>query len=161
MHISNLSLRLTRTFVQRILATPEEVFPLLCPEREKEWLPGWDARMLFSKSGVAEPGAIFETRHDAGRTLWVVTDYHPPRQVAFVRWQPDGVIVQISIALGRHHDATTAVCISYTYTATDDAGAAALAALTEDAWLRTMSFWQESMNAWLEKQRAPQAAPSG
>lgn len=147
------SRRIVRTFVQMIHAAPDRVLPLLCPEREKEWLPGWDARMLYSASGVAERGAVFETRNDAGRTLWIVTEYDPPRRVAFARWQPDGIIVHIEISLGRHHEESSAVCISYTYTAVDDAGATSLVAMTEESWLRTMSFWQESMNEWLEKQR--------
>jgi hypothetical protein len=151
--------RLIRSFVQDIHATPDKVFPLLCPEREKDWLPGWDARMIFSASGVAERGAIFETRHDAGRTLWIVTDYDPPRRLAFARWQPDGLIVHIEIALGRHHEARTAVCICYTWTATDEAGAAALAAMSEATWLETMAFWQGSMNEWFGKQRQRRESP--
>jgi hypothetical protein len=149
------SWRQLRSFVQHIRATPAEVFPLLCPEREKDWLPGWDARMIFSRSGIAERGAVFETQHESGRTLWIVTEYDPPRRVAFARWQPDGLVVHIEISLGRHHEGTTAVCITYTYTAVDEAGAAALAQVSEDAWLRSMSFWQESMNEWLEKQLHP------
>lgn len=145
--------RITRTFVQTIHAAPEQVFALLCPEREKEWLPGWDARMLFSNSGVAERGAVFETQNNAGRTLWIVTEYDPPRRVAFARWQADGVITHIEISLGRHHDESSAVCICYTHTAVEEKGAASLASMTEESWLRTMSFWQESMNGWLEKQR--------
>jgi hypothetical protein len=145
--------RLVRSFVQDIHAAPKQVFPLLCPEREKEWLPGWDARMIHSASGVAERGAVFETRNDAGRTLWVVTEYDPPRRVAFARWQPDGLVVHIEISLGRQHGGHTAVCICYTYTAADEAGAAAIAAMTEATWLETMAFWQGSMNEWLEQQR--------
>lgn len=150
---ANASRRIVRTFVQTIQTTPGRIFPLLCPAREKEWLPGWDARMIWSASGVAERGAVFETRNEAGRTLWIVTEYDPPRRVAFARWQPEGIVVHIEISLGRHHDESSAVCISYTYTAADDAGATALAGITEESWLRTMSFWQESMNAWLEKTR--------
>jgi uncharacterized protein YndB with AHSA1/START domain len=144
--------RLVNSFVQDIRAPIEEVFPLLCPEREKEWLPGWDARMIHSASGVAERGAVFETRQDAGRTLWIVTEYDPPRRIAFARWQPDGLAVHIEITLARQHAGSTAVCISYASTAVDETGAAALAGLGEDAWLGKMAFWQESMNAWFDKQ---------
>jgi hypothetical protein len=150
--------RLVRSFVQDIHAPIEEVFPLLCPEREKNWLPGWDARMIHSASGVAERGALFETQHDAGRTLWIVTEYDPPRRVAFARWQPDGLVVHIEIMLARQHAGGTAVCISYTSTAVDETGAAVLAGMSEEAWLKNMTFWQESMNAWLEKQ-PPSARP--
>ena len=148
---SNPASRLVRSFVQDIRAPLEQVFPLLCPEREKEWLPGWDARMIHSASGVAERGAVFETQHEAGRTLWIVTEHDPPQRVAFARWQPDGVVVHIQITLERKHEGATSVAIIYTYTAVDEKGVAVLAGMREDAWLKTMAFWQESMNSWFEK----------
>lgn len=145
-----LSPRLVRTFVQRIRATPEEVFPLLCPELEKVWLPGWDARMIHSASGVAERGAVFETK----TATWIVTEHDPPRRVAFARWQTDGLVVHIEITLGRHHDGETAVSIAYTSTPTDEASRAILAAARESDWLDTMAFWEGSMNAWFDKRRS-------
>ena len=144
--------RVSRSFVQRIEAAPELVFPLLCPVREREWLPGWDCRMIFSRSGMAERGAVFETAHVGGATVWLMTEYVPSRRVEFARWQPDGLVVQIEIALGRHHDDATAVCIAYTYTAISDHGLTALALLGEGDWLRTMEFWQQSMNTWFRRQ---------
>jgi hypothetical protein len=140
--------RLVRSFVQHIHASPEQVFPLLCPEREKEWLPGWDATMIHSACGVAERGAVFVSPHVAGRTVWLITEHDSPRRIAFARWQPDGLVVHIEITLGRHDDGSTAACIAYTYTAIDAAALQALQALTPDAWLKTMAFWQESMNRW-------------
>jgi hypothetical protein len=154
MNISTDASRLHRSFVQRIEAAPEQVFPLLCPVREHEWLPGWDSRMICSQSGVAERGAVFETVNMNGTTVWVISDHVPCRRVEFVRWQPDGLLVQIEITLGRHLQGDTAVCIAYTHTAVNDHGRAALKLLTEADWLRTMEFWEESMNAWLRRQRA-------
>ena len=147
--------RVTRAFVQHIHARPEEVFPLLCPELEKAWLPGWDYRMLHSASGVAERGAVFETPHPTGVTRWIVTEHEPARRVAFARWQPDGVVVHIEITLARRHEGTTAVCIEYTYTPTDEASRAILAASTEKDWLDNMAHWEGSMNAWFANR--PQA----
>ena len=149
--MSALALRLVRSFVQDIQAPPEAVFPLLCPEREKEWLPGWDARMIHSASGFAERGAVFETTHANGRTLWLVAEYDPPRRIAFARWQPDGLVVHIEIILARRHTGGTAVGICYTSTATNESGARALAVMGEDAWLKNMSEWQTHMNAWFAK----------
>jgi hypothetical protein len=142
--------RVIRTFVQHIKACPEDVFPLLCPEREKDWLPGWDYRMIHSATGVAEPGAVFATAHSLGTAYWIVTEHEPARRVAFVRFQPDGLVVHIRISLGRHHGGTTAVCIEYTHTPTDDAARAILAAATDEEWLRNMAHWEGSMNAWFE-----------
>lgn len=144
--------RLVRTFVQDILAAPEAVFPLLCPEREKEWLPGWDARMIHSASGFAERGAVFETSHGDARTLWLVAEYDPPRRIAFARWQPDGVLAHIEIVLARRHTGGTAVGICYTFTAVDGSGAKTIGAMGEDAWLENMSAWQAHMNAWFARQ---------
>ncbi len=104
--------------------------------------PGWDARMLHSKSGLAESGAVFETRHERGTTIWLVTDHIPAERVCFARWQPDGVLVHIEITLGRRHDNSTAVCICYTYTATSEDGSDVLAAMSEAQWLDTMAFWE-------------------
>jgi hypothetical protein len=144
-----LSPRLTRHYVQKIRATPGEVFPLLCPEAEKAWLPGWDARMIHSASGVAERGAVFETE----TATWIVTEHDAPRRLAFARFQADRVLVHIEIALGRHHDGDTAVCITYTHTPTDESSRAILAGARESDWLDTMRFWEGSMNAWFDKQR--------
>lgn len=82
-------------YTQSIDAPPDAVFPLLCPMREQEWIPGWRARMIHSRSGVAEDGALFATPGPQGETLWLVTGYEPPRRVQFVRYQPEGVVVRI------------------------------------------------------------------
>jgi hypothetical protein len=143
--------RLLRTFVQRIQASPEEVFPLLCPELEKAWLPGWEYRMVYSVTGVAERGAVFETPHALGSTRWLVTEHQPARRVSFARFQPDGIVVQIDISLARHVDGSTAVCIEYAHTPTDPSSRAILAASSEQDWLDSMAHWEGSMNAWFAR----------
>jgi hypothetical protein len=50
-----------KNYRQTIQATPDQVFPLLCPVREKEWLENWQYQMLYSESGLAETGAVFAT----------------------------------------------------------------------------------------------------
>ena len=150
----SLAPRVVRAFVQDIVALPEAVFPLLCPEREKEWLPGWDARMIYSASGVAERGAVFETAHAAGRTLWLVAEYDPPRRIAFARWQPDGLLAHIEIVLSRKHTGGTAVGICYTFTAVDATGADTVAAMGEDAWIENMGVWLARLNEWDAMARA-------
>jgi hypothetical protein len=149
-----ISTRLTRAYVQHIHASPEEVFPLLCPELEKAWLPGWNSRMIHSVSGVAERGAVFESPHALGTTKWLITEHEAPRRVAFARWQPDGILVHIQISLGRHQEQGTAVCIEYVYTPTDESSRAILAAYTEKEWLDTMTYWEGSMNRWLQSRAA-------
>ncbi len=128
------------------------MFPLLCPEREKEWLPGWDARMIHSGQRRRRARRGFRDRacgrpHAAG----CVAEYDPPRRIAFARWQPDGLVVHIEIVLARQHTGGTAVGICYTFTAVTETGASTLAAMGEDAWLKNMGAWQASMNQWFAR----------
>ena len=53
--------RMVRSYRQTIDASPEIVFPLLCPVREAEWLDGWEFTMIYSVSGSMEKGAVFST----------------------------------------------------------------------------------------------------
>ena len=58
--------RVSHEYTQTNDAPPEKVFPLLCPVREADWVPGWQYRLIYSESGVAEDGCVFSTPNDAG-----------------------------------------------------------------------------------------------
>jgi hypothetical protein len=60
-------------------APPAQVFPLLCPVREHDWIDGWSAEVLFSRTGVAELGCVFRT----ATATWVVHHYEPPSRIGF------------------------------------------------------------------------------
>lgn len=67
-------------------AAPEEIFPLLCPVREFDWIPGWDCRLVYTASGLAERGCVFQTdKPGEGLDTWVVAHHEPTRQISFVR----------------------------------------------------------------------------
>ena len=53
--------RLIHSYTQSIKGTPGQIFPLLCPVREADWIPGWETDWVISNSGVAEPGCMFQT----------------------------------------------------------------------------------------------------
>lgn len=94
------SLRLAHTHVMHLAWPPGEVFPLLCPVREAEWLEGWEARMVHSASGRAEPGAIFTTPGPGGAEwVWVVSRHEPARAVQFVVHAPGSHVTVLDIAL--------------------------------------------------------------
>jgi hypothetical protein len=136
-------------YSQSIDAAPEAVFPLLCPVREKAWLPGWEARMIHSRSGRAELGAVFASPHAIGETVWVITRHEAPQRIGFVRWQPDGVVVEIDIALEAEGEARSKVDIRYVFTAVRDA--AALQEITPAFWQGMMRTWESRMNAFLAR----------
>jgi hypothetical protein len=69
----------------------EELFPLLCPTREADWIPGWDCELVYTDSGYAEEDCIFKTDESSivGDGLWVFTGFETNRYVEFVRVQQD------------------------------------------------------------------------
>lgn len=71
----------------RLDASPERIFPLLCPVREYDWIPTWSCDMIYSESGVAENDCVFATRLPGRgpRESWVVVRYEPPLAIEFVR----------------------------------------------------------------------------
>ena len=142
--------RIVREYRQTLHATQARVFPLLCPEREKEWLPGWDARWIHSDSGVAEPGAVFATRHGhATDTIWLIAEHRPAHRVHMVRWHPETMVVDIELDLSSPQPDTTGLDIRYTFTATSATGQAQLEAMTLAQWNAQMKNWEDHLNAWL------------
>ena len=84
-----------------INAPIDKVFPLLCPVREHDWIPTWNADILWSVSGLAEEGAVFKT----GNETWIITDYVPMKTVNFVRYNPD-VVTRLKIEVSEKHGKT-------------------------------------------------------
>ncbi|MFH0783776.1 MAG: hypothetical protein V2B20_17730 [Pseudomonadota bacterium] len=85
--MENNNQRVIREYNTFLKATPERVFPLLCPVREYAWLPHWRCEMLYSQSGFAEAGCVFATdfHNEYGRETWVVSHYEISSKIGFVR----------------------------------------------------------------------------
>ena len=86
------TLRVEFSSAMVIGGTLEEVYPLLCPEREHDYLPGWNAFIVWSESGLAEEGAVFKT----GSETWIITNYDYLENITFTRYNPD-VVTTLSI----------------------------------------------------------------
>jgi len=116
--------RVSHEYIQTNPAPPDKVFPLLCPVREAEWVPGWEYRLIYSQSGVAELGCVFTTPNPGGpETVWMVTDYDPTAfRIAFAWVQPGTVATQLRISLSANADGTTQSHIRYVYTGLSEAG---------------------------------------
>jgi hypothetical protein len=115
------ALHRTAACTMRVAAPPADVFPLLCPVRERDWIPTWEADVLHSRSGLAELGCVFATRSSEGRRLaWVVTRHEPPRAVAFAIFHGD-VVETLDVALVPVEGGTE-LAWSRAYTGLDQAG---------------------------------------
>jgi hypothetical protein len=158
---------LRRSYVQRIEAAPQDVFPLLCPVRESEWLDGWSERceVIWSASGLAEMGCVFRvTEPGWPDTIWIITEHDPDRgAVAFARVTPGLAASTLHINVERAGESTSAVTIRYTVVPISPEGAAYAAARYDQAeLLASIAWWERSMNHFLHTsellRRDPHAA---
>lgn len=143
--------RVTHQHTQTNHAPPEKVFPLLCPVREGDWVPGWQYRLIYSQSGMAELGCVFTTPNDDGsETTWLCTDYDPAYfRIAYAWVTPGQVACQIRIQLEPAPGSITRAHIQYTYTGLSPEGNKEVARF-DDKWFRTkMEGWEKAINHYL------------
>jgi len=105
-------------------AAPDKVFPLLCPIREYEWIDGWECRLVYSRSGLVEDGAVFTTDFPGeGPTVWVTVRHDPAaRRVSFVRVTPDVKVLEMDLQVEETPEGHSRWLIAYTITALGEAG---------------------------------------
>ena len=87
------SKRKRQRFPVTLETTVEELFPLFCPTREADWVPGWDCELVYTDSGYAEEDCIFKTdkSNAVGDGVWVFVGFEANRYVEFVRVREDMV----------------------------------------------------------------------
>jgi len=100
----------------------DQVFPLLCPVRELDWLDSWNYKMIHSNSGLIEKDCVFTTPHHVDfETIWYVTQYDKSNyKIEFVRVTPNENVVKINIQLEKINEQKTRVIIDYQYTALNE-----------------------------------------
>jgi len=153
------SKRVTHEYTQTNSASPENVFPLLCPVREADWVPGWQYRLIYSQSGVAEAGCVFITpNEDGSETIWLVTEYDPAAfKIAFAWVNPGSVAAQISIRLEPKSSNETTAYICYAYTGLSERGNREVGRYDTAWFARKMQSWEAAINHYLRTGRKIEA----
>jgi len=143
----------SRTYKQINNAPADLVFPLLCPVREKEWIDGWDYKMIFSKSGLIEKGCVFSTpHHGTEQTIWYVTEHDKENyKIEFVRVTPNEEVVKINIRLEDNGNGTTTSNITYQYTGLNEGKNAWIKEKSDQAFRENMIEWEKAINYYIEK----------
>lgn len=143
--------RVVKAYRQTIEGAPARVFPLLCPVREEEWLDGWAYRMVYSASGLVEPGAVFTTSAPGeADTVWVVSRHEPAQGVVeFCRFTAASRTCLLRIVVSALDGQRSSVDVCYEHTSLSPAGETFLDGVTDDAFLGAMRFWEASMNHFL------------
>ncbi|MEJ2288282.1 MAG: hypothetical protein P8Y02_06455 [Deinococcales bacterium] len=141
--------RVTRSYTQRLVAEPGRVFPLLCPVREAEWLERWDPTLVLSRSGVAEPDAVFTTSAGDDESVWYITRHEPEANfVEMIRITPRVTATRLTIQVVAA-DGGSEATVRYAHTSLGPEGDAVVAAFTEEHYARFMRDWEARLNHFL------------
>lgn len=141
--------RVTRRYTQQLNAPPDQVFPLLCPVRESEWVNGWHPRLVATESGLAELDCVFVTPSGPQEAIWVITRYEPAtRLIEIVKVIPGIVVGKIVIQLAVAPGGSTAE-ISYGFTALGPDGDRVVNEFTQDHFDEFMLTWETELNHFL------------
>jgi hypothetical protein len=144
--------RVERSYTQKINARPEEVFPLLCPVRETEWVAGWEPVVVYTKSGLAEPDCIFVTSDEEAEPIWVVTQHDPDaHKLEMIKITPGFTVGKISISLTLNENNGTDALVRYIYTALSREGEEFVYGYSEEFFCNFMRVWEETLNDFVAK----------
>ncbi len=136
--------------VMTLSASCAEVFPLLCPAREVDWLPYWRCEMIYSDSGRAEDNCIFRTEFpgDRGRETWTVSHYEPVRAIEFVRFTPEIKLTRLDVHLYPTGDQTIAMW-HRTVTALGDRGRKVVESMVQEEYEEEIRGLEGMLNHYL------------
>lgn len=139
-----------RSYTQTINSSPDKVFPLLCPVREKDWVNGWDPELVITESGFAEKDSIFVTKHGDEQNYWIITRYDPViYEIEMHIINPDITVGKLEIKLHKDEDEKTKADVSYTFTSLGPEGNKFITNYTEEKYINFMQTWEKEINHYL------------
>lgn len=135
----------------RIDAPPGEVFPLLCPIREYDWLDGWACNMIYSDSGVAENNCIFESEFASGiEATWVTIKRDEENFLfEFIILFPGLAVARMDYSLMENGDGTTTFHWVRTMTGLSENGNQMVDQTAGEPFRQIMDWVVDSLNHYL------------
>lgn len=130
--------------------TRDEVFPLLCPVKEKDWTPDWNPKLVISNSGVIEQECLFVEEDTPSDAIWVVSKHDPVNfEVAMYRILPGVIVGRFAITLDRDGGKTTCANVSYEQTALGKDGEKIVNEFTAESFTEFMDEFTLAINHYL------------
>jgi hypothetical protein len=135
--------------------TVEEVFPLLCPKREEEWIPGWECETIWSKSGYNEEGAIFRTIKPYGTELyWTTLQYDIKNKIVdFLITAPRLYMFRFKIELRENGDGLLTITFTQVFTSISEEGVSFLKRYGSEDFKGRLKSLEDFMNRHLEDKK--------
>lgn len=141
--------RVVRSYTQSLVGRPEAVFPLLCPVREADWIPGWDPALVLSTTGLAERDCVFVTSSPPADATWYVTRHEPGAGfVEMIKVTPSVTACRLTIQLRAVGEGCEAD-VTYMHTSLGPQGDEFVLAFTEPAYVQAMQQWEARLNHYL------------
>ncbi|MDI6402648.1 hypothetical protein QLX67_11635 [Balneolaceae bacterium ANBcel3] len=146
----------TRTFSLIIHASPSIVFPLLCPERETEWIPGWKYEWIYSKTGFIHECCLFKTHEYDRETLWMVSEYDPAlHTIVFIHFAHELLTARFSVSLFPEEHSSTRIEVEYVFTPLSEKGTMYIDTELSEARLQEdMNAMEHLLNAFIQESHA-------
>jgi hypothetical protein len=147
--------KVQRSHTIKLSAPPERVFPLLCPVREEEWIPGWENEtyeLIFSKSGFNEEGCIFKTNFRVpAESIWSCLKFDRKNyEVEFLIHIIGLEMRKFNISLKQNDDSSTSAQFSMITTALSEKGNEFVSNLTEEEYVKFISRFEMTLNYYFQ-----------
>jgi hypothetical protein len=154
--------RTIKTATFSLAASPQKVFPLLCPKRELEWVPGWEYEMIYSKSGYIEAGCIFKSRKPHGlEMIWTNVEYDPKNfRVGFLNVAPGVMAFHYRIRLRETAAESCEATIEQIFTGLTEEGNRLIAGIAESS-VNNAAMIAEPLDYYLKTGKLINAAFGG
>jgi len=153
--------RKTFEFEQQLTGPADEVFALMCPVRECEWVEGWRPRLVVSSSGLAEPGCVFVTSDrvtssgEQRDAVWLIVRHQPAqRRTEMIKMTPGHLVTRLWIAVQPGTAGSSSARIRYEFTALGPEGSAFVDEYSDESWKAFMTTWERALNAFLDGRHA-------
>nr|WP_319776157.1 hypothetical protein [uncultured Sphaerochaeta sp.] len=142
--------RITRNYTQFLNGSPQEVFPLLCPVREYDWIEYWQCDIVYSESGYAEMDCIFKTNFsdDGTEDIWIVITYEANEKIELIVTNSNRVI-RYSITLVSDNNGRTIAEWKQVITALNQKGEEFINEMTEEKYREEKKKLEEIFNHYL------------
>jgi hypothetical protein len=152
--------RVTHTYTQQLCRPPAEVFALLCPVREADWIDGWQPLAVLSKSGCAEPDCVFITDAEPHDAIWYITRHEPERGlIEMLKITPAVTACKLTIQL-RDAPCGCEADVTYSHTSLGPQGDVFVASFTAEFYVQFMREWEDRINHYLAHGACLRSSPA-
>ena len=145
---------------QHVRAEPATIFPLLCPVREFDWILTWDCEIVYTETGLAEEGCVFQTgmpressvrelQSAGGTDTWVISRYLPAKGISFIRVNPLRTI-RYDIGLESDGEGATTLTWEQEVTALNEEGDRHVRALRQEDFTIQIKTVEKMLQHYLE-----------